>query len=67
MERLKAYNAKLKKAEGLKELEEEPAFVRRNIHLDQVVKSEESKVSRFGLSDNDGLKTNNSFLHDNVD
>lgn len=67
MERLKAYNAKLKKAEGLKELEDEPAFVRRNIHLDQVVKSEESKVSRFGLSDNDGLRTNNSFLHDNVD
>lgn len=67
MERLKAYNAKLKKAEGLKELEDEPAYVRRNIHLDQVVKSEESKVSRFGLSDNDGLKTNNSFLHDNVD
>lgn len=67
MERLKAYNAKLKKAEGLKELEDEPAYVRRNINLDQVVKSEESKVSRFGLSDDDGLRTNNSFLHDNVD
>lgn len=66
MERIKNYNNKLKKAEGLKELESEPAFVRRNIHLDQVVKSEESNVSRFGLSD-DGIKTNNSFLHDNVD
>ncbi|MNE49083.1 hypothetical protein D3C80_1435810 [compost metagenome] len=66
MERIKNYNNKLKKAEGLKELEDEPAFVRRNIHLDQVVKSEESNVSRFGLSD-DGIKTNNSFLHDNVD
>jgi cell division protein FtsZ len=66
MERIKNYNSKLKKAEGLKELEDEPAFVRRNIHLDQVVKSEESNVSRFGLSD-DGIKTNNSFLHDNVD
>lgn len=66
MERIKNYNSKLKKAEGLKELEDEPAFVRRNIHLDQVVKSEESHVSRFGLSD-DGIKTNNSFLHDNVD
>ncbi|MDR0801649.1 MAG: cell division protein FtsZ [Fluviicola sp.] len=66
MERIKNYNSKLKKAEGLKELEDEPAFVRRNIHLDQVVKSEEPNVSRFGLSDN-GIKTNNSFLHDNVD
>lgn len=66
MERIKNYNNKLKKAEGLKELEDEPAFVRRNIHLDQVVKSEESNVSRFGLTD-DGIKTNNSFLHDNVD
>ena len=66
MERIKNYNNKLKKAEGLKELEDEPAFVRRNIHLDQVVKSEESNVSRFGLSD-DGIQTNNSFLHDNVD
>ncbi len=66
MERIKNYNSKLKKAEGLKELEDEPAFVRRNIHLDQVVKSEESNVSRFGLSD-DGIRTNNSFLHDNVD
>jgi cell division protein FtsZ len=66
MERIKNYNNKLKKAEGLKELEDEPAFVRRNIHLDQVVKSEESHVSRFGLTD-DGIRTNNSFLHDNVD
>lgn len=66
MERIKNYNNKLKKAEGLRELEDEPAFVRRNIHLDQVVKSEESNVSRFGLSD-DGIRTNNSFLHDNVD
>jgi cell division protein FtsZ len=68
MERLKTYNSKLKKMDGLKELEEEPAYIRRNIHLDQVLKSEESKVSRFGLSDEDGgLRTNNSFLHDNVD
>ena len=66
MERFNNYNNKIKKSEGLKELENEPAFVRRNIHLDQVVKSEESTKSRFGLTD-DGLKTNNSFLHDNVD
>lgn len=70
MERIQQYNIKLKKAEGLKELEDEPAFVRRNIRLDEVSKSSEQKVSRFGLTDDEngsGLRTNNSFLHDNVD
>ena len=70
MERIQQYNIKLKKAEGLKELEDEPAFVRRNIRLDEVSKSSEQKVSRFGLTDDQsgsGLRTNNSFLHDNVD
>jgi hypothetical protein len=32
-----------------------------------IKKSDEQRVSRFGLSDNEGLRTNNSFLHDNVD
>ena len=68
IERIQQYNNKLKKAEGLKELEDEPAFVRRNIQLDAVRKSDESRSSRFGLSDDNGsLRTNNSFLHDNVD
>ena len=70
MERIQQYNVKLKKAEGLKELEDEPAYVRRNIHLEDVSKSSEQKVSRFGLTDDEsgsGLRTNNSFLHDNVD
>jgi cell division protein FtsZ len=70
MERIQQYNVKLKKAEGLKELEDEPAYVRRNIRLEDVSKSSEQKVSRFGLTDDEngsGLRTNNSFLHDNVD
>lgn len=70
MERIQQYNVKLKKAEGLKELEDEPAYVRRNIRLEDVNKSSEQKVSRFGLTDDEngsGLRTNNSFLHDNVD
>lgn len=70
MERIQQYNIKLKKAEGLKELEDEPAYVRRNIHLENISKSSEQKVSRYGLTDDEngsGLRTNNSFLHDNVD
>lgn len=67
MERIQQYNNKLKKAEGLKELEDEPAYVRRNINLENIGKSSEERVSRYGLDGESGLKTNNSFLHDNVD
>jgi cell division protein FtsZ len=71
LERISSYTSKLKKPEGLTELEKEPAFKRRSIELDDVPHSSESQVSRFGLfSDEDGsvgLKGDNSFLHDNVD
>lgn len=68
--KIQEYTAKLKKAEGITEFENEPAFVRRNISLNQSTVSTEESYSRFGLSsDSDGrtgLK-NNNFLHDNVD
>ena len=47
-----------------------PAFERRNIQLDQSRPSTENSVSRFGVSgsgENISLRSNNSFLHDNVD
>jgi cell division protein FtsZ len=68
--RIQEYTAKLKKAEGILEFENEPAFVRRNIAIQQTTPSNEERFSRFGLSqDEDGrveLRSNN-FLHDNVD
>lgn len=69
LERIRANNAKIKRAEGLKELEGEPAFERRNIRLNATNHSDEERLSRFGITkDGDGgLRTNNSFLHDNVD
>ena len=70
MERLHAYTQKLKKADGLTQLEKEPAFERRNIQLDQSRPSTENSVSRYGVSgngENISLRSNNSFLHDNVD
>jgi cell division protein FtsZ len=70
MERLNAYTQKLKKADGLTQLEKEPAYERRNIQLDQSKPSTENSVSRYGVSgngDNISLRSNNSFLHDNVD
>lgn len=69
MERIQAYTQKLKKADGLSELEKEPAFMRRNIHLDNSKPSLDNNTSRFGVSGNgdNNLRSNNSFLHDNVD
>jgi cell division protein FtsZ len=71
LERIASYTSKLKKPEGLSELEAVPAFKRRSVELDDVPHSSESQVSRFGLfSDSDGsvdLRGDNSFLHDNVD
>ena len=51
-------------------MENQPAYVRRNIELTDAPLSSESEVSRYTLSDDDDnveIKANNSFLHDNVD
>ena len=70
MQRIQQYTARLKKIDGINDLEKEPAYVRRNIQLDNSAVSSDSKVSRFNITtDENGtsLKSNNSFLHDNVD
>ncbi|HYK77563.1 MAG TPA: cell division protein FtsZ [Daejeonella sp.] len=68
--RLKDLSMKLRTANGLQELENEPAYKRKQMALQQVPHSSESQVSRFTLSTDDGIteiRPNNSFLHDNVD
>ncbi len=69
--KLKALSHKLKSPNGLSELENEPAYKRRNINLEATPHSSESQVSRYTLSEGDDksaeIKPNNSFLHDNVD
>ena len=69
--KLKALSHKLKTPNGLSELENEPAYKRRNINLDSTPHSSESTVSRYTLSEGEDksaeIKPNNSFLHDNVD
>ncbi|HWY37339.1 MAG TPA: cell division protein FtsZ, partial [Bacteroidia bacterium] len=71
IKKLKDITLKLKSSEGLMELEKEPSFVRQNIKLDDTNFSTESNVSRFTLSEGEDKKTeiksNNSYLHDNVD
>ena len=68
--RLKDLSMKLRTSNGLQELENEPAYKRKQLSLDQVPHSSESQVSRFTLSNEEGIteiRPNNSFLHDNVD
>jgi cell division protein FtsZ len=68
--RLKDLSMKLRSSSGLQELENEPAYKRKQMQLKEVPHSSESQVSRFTLSNDDGqteIRPNNSFLHDNVD
>lgn len=73
--RIKELSMKLKTPSGLADLENEPAYKRRNVELTTKPHSSESTVSRFTLSEEEGengekrteIKPNNPFLHDNVD
>ena len=68
--RIQQYTQKLKKADGIQEFENEPAYIRRNVQLDDSIPSSQEKASRFSVTQNDdksSLNSNNSFLHDNVD
>ncbi len=69
-QRLRELSLKLKTPEGLLDMEKEPAYLRRNVPLNKVPASDESHISRYTLFEGDGktqIKSNNSFLHDNVD
>ena len=70
LSRIQQYTQRLKKADGIQEFEDEPAYIRRNVQLDNSIPSESDNKSRFSVSkDENGssLNGNNSFLHDNVD
>jgi len=66
--KLKEYNYNFSKAKSVNSMENEPAFKRAGISLDDI---ESVKASRTSVSeDSNGeinLRINNSFLHDNVD
>jgi cell division protein FtsZ len=68
--RLKDLSMKLRSG-NLQEMENIPAYKRKEIALQQTPASNESHVSRFSLMPDDegktDIRTNNSFLHDNVD
>jgi cell division protein FtsZ len=69
MNKIVEYTSKLKKAEGIIEFENEPAYMRRNIQLDNSKPSTEDNLGRYGVAQNGTGSSlrNNNFLHDNVD
>ncbi|WP_374951609.1 cell division protein FtsZ [Mucilaginibacter sp.] len=68
--RLKDLSMKLRNG-NIQEMENIPAYKRKEIALQQTPASDESQISRFSLlPDSEGkteIRNNNSFLHDNVD
>lgn len=74
-QRVSEISARLRTPSGLTNLEEEPAFVRRRINLDDTPHSADSSVSKYTLfneEDHTGksraqLREDNSFLHKDVD
>jgi cell division protein FtsZ len=68
--RLKDLSMKLRNG-NIQEMENVPAYKRKEVALKETPASDESQISRFSLlSDDEGnieIKNNNSFLHGNVD
>ncbi len=68
---MKEFNYKFKnKSSHIDDIENQPAYKRMGIELDEAASSQDQNISRISLnSDDDDIdfRTNNSFLHDNVD
>lgn len=68
--KMKDFNYKFNTAK-IDEIEKEPAYKRQGVNLEDAQHSSETKASRMsvGTDENDDiqLRSNNSFLHDNVD
>ena len=68
--KMKDFNYKFNNAK-IDDIEKVPAYKRQGVNLDEAKHSSETDISRtsIGLDDNDDiqLRSNNSFLHDNVD
>ena len=69
-QKMKAFNYKFNTSK-IEEIEKEPAYKRQGVSLEDVEHSSETHASRttIGLDDNEEvqLRSNNSYLHDNVD
>ena len=70
-ERLQKFNYRFRNNSGVELSENEPAYIRQGVEINDIQHSSEETISNLNLSQNkDGeieLKSKNSFLHDNVD
>ena len=62
-QRLRALSMNFRTQKGLEELESQPAYMRRNVDISG---NNDNDISHYASSRN-GLSSENSFLHDNVD
>ena len=68
IKKLKGMNSNLiMNPEEFKEKLEVPAYLRKNVNLQDYPHSSERNISRFNLNDDSEILGNNKFLHDNVD
>ena len=66
--KLKEFNYKFTKSKLVSDMESEPAYKRAGINLDDEIKSSiSSSTITNDKSGNIDIKSNNTFLHDNVD
>ncbi len=71
IQKLKALNYRMANNTNLSDMEKVPAYLRKEVKLDNIPHSSEPHVSRYTLSAEEEkkpeLRQNNSYLHDNVD
>lgn len=68
IQRLRNLSRNFSDGENLKNLENTPAYIRRGINLTETPSAEDEVASRYTLDSETGeMKSNNRFLHDNVD
>ncbi|PKP48859.1 MAG: cell division protein FtsZ [Bacteroidetes bacterium HGW-Bacteroidetes-11] len=69
--RMRDLSYKIATPDGLVEMENQPAYLRKKVELNEPPASKDSEVSRYSLfkTENNSveMRQNNSFLHDNVD
>ena len=69
--KLKAFNYRFRNHPySIDEVSNEPAYKRQGVKIEDTKYSEDSRAGRFTIEDGDSgsdIKTNNTFLHDNVD
>ncbi|MDF2156851.1 cell division protein FtsZ [Algoriphagus sp. CAU 1675] len=66
-EKLKGSRSYNPTPEELKEKLEVPAYLRKNVTLNEPEHSSENSISKFNINDDNEILGNNRFLHDNVD